>query len=94
MLFECDGYAFQTLSAYSDTLCSGVASFQCDNAKCVSTHRECDGRDDCGDGSDETGCGQLTHLTSFIRGGKEGGGHIRAVPVKIIWERWTTLYGV
>lgn len=31
-------------------------SFKCDNGKCVPNAQKCDGKDNCGDGSDEGGC--------------------------------------
>ena len=33
--------------------------FKCDNGDCVDEDYECDGTDDCGDNSDEEGCGRL-----------------------------------
>ena len=33
--------------------------FKCDNGKCVTSSYQCDNKDDCGDNSDEQGCGEL-----------------------------------
>ena len=32
----------------------------CDNGRCVCSIQKCDGKDDCGDNSDEEGCGKWT----------------------------------
>uniref|UniRef100_A0A8C8E510 Suppressor of tumorigenicity 14 protein homolog n=1 Tax=Otus sunia TaxID=257818 RepID=A0A8C8E510_9STRI len=36
--------------------CCAADSFKCDSGKCVPSAHKCDGKDDCGDGSDEGGC--------------------------------------
>ena len=33
------------------------SEYQCDNDQCIDEDFECDGLDDCFDGSDEEGCG-------------------------------------
>ena len=33
--------------------------FQCKNRKCISKYNLCNGKDDCGDNSDETFCGMF-----------------------------------
>ena len=37
--------------------------FQCSSKKCVNAHWVCDGDNDCGDNSDETGCKGKFHLS-------------------------------
>ncbi|XP_072041491.1 MAM and LDL-receptor class A domain-containing protein 1-like [Amphiura filiformis] len=42
-------------------VCSAVYDFTCRNLNCISTELTCDGKDDCGDNSDENcrgSCGQ------------------------------------
>ena len=35
------------------------SQFKCDNAICIDERSKCDGKDDCGDDSDEKGCGTI-----------------------------------
>ena len=44
-------------SHYLETTCDGPDEFSCVNLYCVPDIVVCDGHDDCGDGSDEAGCG-------------------------------------
>lgn len=46
--------------------------FRCENGRCVAAGPlgvVCDGVNDCGDGSDEKHCGELTHLLISSSGG-------------------------
>nr|CAB3263600.1 MAM and LDL-receptor class A domain-containing protein 1-like [Phallusia mammillata] len=53
--------------------CCGDKFFKCGNGFCVSKHQRCDDKDDCGDGSDESGCqgcgvAKIPPLTSSVFG--------------------------
>ena len=51
----------------SDNTCDSD-EFQCDNGDCEPQSYQCDNFDDCGDNSDEEGCGELmlNHASSYI----------------------------
>jgi len=57
----------------TDTLClvcSGScqsSDFFCGNGKCIPDYWRCNIWDDCGDNSDEQGCGQLTTTTTATK---------------------------
>ena len=53
--------AFVTVSVKDE--CS-FGQFQCDNKKCVGVHKLCNGRNDCGDNSDERSCSRSQSLLS------------------------------
>ena len=48
-----------TITAYP--ACGGM-EFTCDNWQCVSQDEVCDGKDTCGDMSDEAGCGWYMYI--------------------------------
>ena len=43
--------------------CSQSDKFQCNNGRCIYSYQKCDMDDDCGDNSDETGCGESNILS-------------------------------
>ena len=57
-----------SLSVMSAVLCSPPAGFQCSSGRCINITNKCDGLNNCGDGSDEFGCGKErnTHSQSVV----------------------------
>ena len=44
------------------TSCNEDTEFTCDNHRCVNSSIRCDGKDDCGDNSDEQKCGKSSDI--------------------------------
>lgn len=55
------------VSLFSGSLCNG-SFFMCSNGRCISEKNLCDGRDDCGDWSDERNCNVNECLNRRVSG--------------------------
>lgn len=53
------------LTTAATTVSSTTCQFECDNGDCISESKRCDSDDDCGDKSDEEGCGKGVYLYLF-----------------------------
>lgn len=54
-------------SSFLGSLCNG-SFFMCSNGRCISERNLCDGRDDCGDRSDERNCNVNECLNRRVSG--------------------------
>ena len=46
------------------TACDQTDKFRCNNGRCIYSYQKCDAYDNCGDNSDESGCGE-SNFVSF-----------------------------
>ena len=50
-------------------ICTACAEFECSNGECIAGSLKCNNWNDCGDGSDEFGCGKIpvpVSISSFV----------------------------
>jgi len=59
LLPQFDCFIMEIISAQTTCL---WWQFSCDNGKCIDLRRKCNGYDECGDRSDERGCGGIVSL--------------------------------
>lgn len=58
--------SYNTMFWYAEPTC-GAGEFQCSSSRCVPMNFKCDGENDCGDYSDETGCVNVTcSMSQFL----------------------------